>query len=219
MAFFLAERTAEPYGGKAAGGALLSLSVESWSALKRLMLEVGCWVRVSHADWAVPSAWSGALRRQPVRGEPATGASDEPSLYPTLPLICPLGSRTVFYVLIFYPLLLYKILHPSSFHRENTTPFKEKSVTVKKTEDNRTTTKKPRRQKKGLENSEIIAMANICGFLLFFFPFKRWVLLCGLLPQAPKCWQYSCVPPWLMSQPVSAVLVFQALDFIWWLSF
>lgn len=42
MAFFLAERTAEPYGGKAAGGALLSLSVESWSALKRLMLEVGC---------------------------------------------------------------------------------------------------------------------------------------------------------------------------------
>lgn len=32
-----------------------------------------------------------------------------------------------FYILSFYPVLVYKILHSSSFHRENTTTFKEKT--------------------------------------------------------------------------------------------
>lgn len=64
-------------------------------------------------------------------GEPATSASDESCLYPTHPVYCSPGSRTVFYVLIFYPVLLvYKIQHFSSLHQENTT-LKEKTLLLK----------------------------------------------------------------------------------------
>lgn len=133
----------------------------------------GCRVSVSHADSEQYLQCGLQPSDGSLRGEPVTSAS-ESSLYPTRPIYCPPGCRTVFCVLIFYPfLLVYKILHPSSFYQENTTTFNNnnnKKLTVKKTEDNKTN-KTPKKQQKGLKIQKLLPWQTFVGFFAFLFPF------------------------------------------------